>query len=149
MLIGPTAGRGFHFCDSDDRMRERSPGAHFRRDPDRLHELLVSGSLKQRGTGVSSDAVRALRDMRDSNRDDVLDVGRKCTFGEHSLTEIMECRRGTRSEIAPGSREMTRDRGITRISHGALLLRSSICREGRSSARWHGCGPRPSPHREA
>ena len=72
-------------------MGEGGAGAHFRRDPDRFHQFLMRGALAQRRARVTADAIRALRDVRDRDRDDVLDLGREGSVGEDRLPEFVEC----------------------------------------------------------
>ena len=50
-----------------------APGAHFGRDPDRLDQLLLCRAISQGCFCVTLYAVRALRDVRHGDSDDLLD----------------------------------------------------------------------------
>ena len=70
-----------HCIERKDRMRVRSAGAHFGRDTDRFHQLLFAGAGFHRKLGVAANAIRALRHMRDSDRNELLGFGRQRAIG--------------------------------------------------------------------
>ena len=61
--------------------------------------LLLGRALAQRACGVAANAVRALRDVRNGDSDQVLGLARQCAVGEHSLVEGLERRCGGRSQL--------------------------------------------------
>jgi hypothetical protein len=58
-------------------------GAHLGRDPDRFHQLLARGARTQGRLGMALDAIGALRDVRDGDRDELLCLARKGAVREH------------------------------------------------------------------
>ena len=50
-------------------MRVGGSGTHLRSHPDRLHDLLGCGAVTFGSTGMGANAVRALRNVRDSDRE--------------------------------------------------------------------------------
>ena len=65
-------------------------GAHLGRDPDRFHQLLARGARTQGRLGVALNAIGALRDMRDGDRDELLCLARKGAVREYLLAEGLE-----------------------------------------------------------
>ena len=100
-MIVRRGGDFTHFRNRDDRMRECCAGAHFRRHPDRFHQLLMRSAFAQRGARVAANAIRALRDVRDGDGNDVLGLGGEGAIGEDRLPELVECRCGAGRELAP------------------------------------------------
>jgi len=65
-------------------------GPHFSGDPNSFHDLFAGSAASKCGAGVSADAVRALRDMRDSDGDQLLRLGVKRAVGKNLLAEGMK-----------------------------------------------------------
>jgi hypothetical protein len=68
-----------------------APSPHLGGDPNCFHELLWRCTVAQRRLGVPLDAVRALRDVRDCDGDDLLGLRGQRSLGEDSLAEGIEC----------------------------------------------------------
>jgi hypothetical protein len=68
-----------------------APSPHLGGDPNCFHELLWRCTVAQRRLGVPLDAVRALRDVRDCDGDDLLGLRGQRPVGEDSLAEGIEC----------------------------------------------------------
>lgn len=83
-------------------------GAHFCGDPDCLHQFLFRGAMSQRGLGMALDAIRALGDMRDRDRDDLLHLCRQGAVCEDFLAERLESCLGIRGQFAALLREFAR-----------------------------------------
>lgn len=81
------------------RVSVGATGAQLGRHPDRLHELGLGGALAHRGFGVSSDAVRALGDVRDRDSDQLLVLLVERAGGEDLATERLERIVGRRREL--------------------------------------------------
>lgn len=65
-------------------------GAHFRGNPNCLHQFLLQGAMPQRRLCMALDAIRTLSDMRDRNSDDLLHSCRKRAIGENFPTERLK-----------------------------------------------------------
>lgn len=65
-------------------------GAHFRGDPDGLHQLLFRGAMLKRGLGMAPGAIGALGDMRDRDRNDLFHLCRQSAICEDFLAERLE-----------------------------------------------------------
>jgi hypothetical protein len=74
---------GFLSLESGFRVRVRTAGAHLRSHPYRLHELPLVGALAQRGLRVAQDAARALCDVSDGHRDELLRLLVERAVGNH------------------------------------------------------------------
>ena len=68
-------------------MRVGGSGTHLRSHPDRLHDLLGCGAVTFGSTGMGANAVRALRNVRDSDRDQLLRFHRQRPVCENALAE--------------------------------------------------------------
>ena len=98
-------------------MRVRASGPHLGGDPDRLHDLLLAGALALSQPRVAADAVRALRHMRDSDRDELLGLLRQRSVGEDLPAEFLKRVVDLRRELRPAGRELGRGWGIQRVWH--------------------------------
>ena len=72
-------------------MRIGGACAHFGCHPYRLHQFLTCRAFAHRCFGVTADAVGALRDMGDSDGDQLLGLGCQRASGEDLSTECLEC----------------------------------------------------------
>ena len=71
-------------------MRISASRPHLGGNPDRLHQFLARGTLAECRLRVSSDAIRALRNMCHRNRDQLLGLCRQRAVGEDFLTERLK-----------------------------------------------------------
>src|SRR5688500_13182490 len=78
-------------------MRSGSPSPHFGGDPNRFHYFLRRRSLPHGVGGVRTDAIRALGDVGNSHRDQLLRTRGKRALGEYTAAE------GTKGSRRPGS----------------------------------------------
>ena len=85
--------------------------AHLGRDPDRLHQLPLVGTLAQRRLGMALDAVRALGDVGDGNGDQLLGLRVQRAVGEDLLAELLEGVVCARSELLAPLRDLGAGRG--------------------------------------
>jgi hypothetical protein len=69
---GMSAFGSVHCSERDSAMRISAPRAHFGRNPNGFHDLLLRGALAQGRLRVPADAIGALRHMRDRNGDELL-----------------------------------------------------------------------------
>jgi hypothetical protein len=97
---------------SEDRMRVASAGAHFRGDPDRLHDLLRRRSTAHCSSRVAANAIRTLRHVRDSYGNQLLCPGIEGTFREYAFAESAECIRRPWSQSLPLLGELSGNFGI-------------------------------------
>jgi hypothetical protein len=77
-----------HYVYSEIRVRDGSTCTHLNSDPDGFHHLFSCCSSGQRPCGMPTNAVRALRDMRHRNRDELLDLDVECAISEHTLLNV-------------------------------------------------------------
>jgi hypothetical protein len=82
--------RVLHHVQRQGGMRVRAAGAHLGGDPDRLHDLLLAGSLLQGFGRMALDAVGALGDVRHRHRDQLLGDVRQRAVGEYRGAERLE-----------------------------------------------------------
>src|SRR5687768_1343495 len=78
-------------------MRSGSPSPHFGGDPNRFHYFLRRRSLPHGAGGVRTDAIRALGDVGNSHRDQLLRTRGKRALGEYTAAE------GAKGSRRPGS----------------------------------------------
>src|SRR5690348_5717386 len=76
--------------ERDRGVRVRAAGAHLGGDPDRFHDLLVARTLAPCEPGVPADAVRALRGVRERDRDQLLGHLWQRAFGKDAVAERSE-----------------------------------------------------------
>jgi hypothetical protein len=104
-----------HRLDRDHRMRVGGAGAHFGGDPDRLHHLGLGRTALQCQLGVAADAVRALRDVRRRDGDQLLGLGRQRAVGEGTLAESAERGIGLGRQLAALLRQLPGHLGVHRM----------------------------------
>ena len=112
-------------------MRIGAPRSHLRRHPDRFHELFRRSTSAERGLRVPLDAIRALRDVRDRNGEDLLHFGRKRTLGENRLPKCLERRLLVRGQVAPSAGDWMETRGGVTIEVTFWSLHPSSSKIGR------------------
>ena len=110
-----------HRVDGNDRVRIRRACTHFGGDPNRFHELLFGRSLFQCELGVSTNAIRALRHVRDRNRNELLGFRRQRTVGKDALAERPESAVDLRRKLASLLRQLLGSVGIQVIFSSFLL----------------------------
>ena len=62
-------------------------GAHFRGNPYRFHDFFRRCPLPSGSFGMAADAIRALGDVGDRHRDELLGLGGQGTLGENLLAK--------------------------------------------------------------
>ena len=89
-------------------MGKGTAGAHFRSNPDRLHQLLFGGAMPKRRLGMALDAIGTLSHVRDGDSDDLLHFCRQRSVREYLLTERLEGRFGFWLQFAALLRDLSR-----------------------------------------
>src|SRR5690606_12702254 len=116
---------GVHLFQSAQRhhgVRISSAGAHLRRNPDRLHDLLVRGTLSRGLLGVADDAIGTLRHMGHRDGDQLLGLLVQRARGEDLLAERLERRGRVRHQFAPPARQLGGACRIGGIGHDLSFL---------------------------
>src|SRR5918999_3742778 len=114
-----SAARLVQRLEGERRMGVSAARAHLRGDPDRLHQFLRRRAVSQRRLGASFDAVWALRDVRDRDRDQLLGLARQRAIPEHGLAELPERSLYLRRQLAAPLRQ-----GLGRLRVHALAHRN-------------------------
>src|SRR6185437_6605597 len=83
------------------RMSVGASRSHFRRYPDRFHELLRGRAGPPGCLRVALDAIRTLGDVSDGDSDDLLNLGWKCSICENYLAEGLKGGLLAGRQIAP------------------------------------------------
>src|SRR5687767_4833638 len=132
--------------ERDHRVGVGTPGTHLGGHPDRLHELLLGRALAQGCLRMAADAVRALGDVRDGHRDDLLGLLVERTVREDLPAEFLEGVVGVGSELLALLGELGGDARIEIVCHdfgassGSSIWTTSV---GRSA--WWTTAPETLP----
>src|SRR5690554_6557443 len=98
-------------------MRVGASGTHLRRHPDRLHHLFGARALTLGLLRVAFDAVRALRDMRNRDSDQLLRLLIDGALSEDLSTELLERGTGLRHQLPALPQQLGRPLGVGGFRH--------------------------------
>jgi hypothetical protein len=96
---------------------KRTPCTHFGRHPNGFHNLAVGRTSVKRTLGVPLDAVRALRDVRNCNGDQLLSFLVNLAIGKNGCTKGLEGVRGLWRQIVTLSCKIATRRRVHGIVH--------------------------------
>src|SRR6185437_1505683 len=103
-------------------MRISAAGAHFRGDPDGLHDFLARRAMTQRSLGMTANAIGALRHMRHRNGNQLLGLRRQRPTCENLPAEVLKRFFGLGRQSPPLLRELTGQGRVYVSSHAVLLI---------------------------